>query len=45
MEAVEADLIGAYVQGELSQSESRRFEDCLLSPERRSNFEFARGLT
>jgi hypothetical protein len=45
LEATEADLIDAYVRGELSQSDRRRFEfRFLTSPERRRKVEFARAL-
>src|SRR5437016_72004 len=46
LEAAEADLIDAYVRGELSQSERRGFEGrFLMSPQRRSKVEFARALS
>jgi hypothetical protein len=45
LEATEADLIDAYVRGELSQSDRRSFEfRFLASPERRRKVEFARAL-
>src|ERR1700686_3525838 len=45
LEAVEADLIDAYVRGGLSPSERREFERRFLtSPGRRSKVEFARAL-
>ena len=45
LEAAEADLIDAYVRGELSQSDRRGFERRFLtSPQRRSKVEFARAL-
>ena len=45
LEATEADLIDAYVRGELSQSDRRSFEfRFLTSPERRRKVEFARAL-
>jgi hypothetical protein len=45
LEATEADLIDAYVRGELSQSDRRGFEvRFLTSPERRRKVEFARAL-
>lgn len=45
LEATEADLIDAYVRGELSQSDRRNFEfRFLTSPERRRKVEFARAL-
>src|SRR5262245_23943062 len=45
LEAVEADLIDAYVSGGLSQIERRSFERrFLVSPNRRSKVEFARAL-
>jgi hypothetical protein len=45
LEAVEADLIDAYVRGELSPSDRRGFEfRFLTSPERRRKVEFARAL-
>jgi hypothetical protein len=45
LEAAEADLIDAYVRGELSQSDRRSFElRFLTSPERRRKVEFARAL-
>jgi hypothetical protein len=45
LEAAEADLIDAYVRGELAQADRRGFE-CrfLTSPQRRSKVEFARAL-
>jgi hypothetical protein len=46
LEATEADLIDAYVRGELSPSDRRSFElRFLTSPERRRKVEFARALT
>jgi hypothetical protein len=45
LEATEADLIDAYVHGDLSQSNRRSFElRFLTSPERRRKVEFARAL-
>jgi hypothetical protein len=45
LEAAEADLIDAYVRGELSQPDRRDFElRFLASPERRRKVEFARAL-
>ena len=45
LEATEADLIDAYVRGELSQSDRRSFEfRFLTSPKRRRKVEFARAL-
>ena len=45
LEATEADLIDAYVRGELSQSDRRSFEfRFLTSAERRRKVEFARAL-
>ena len=45
LEATEADLIDAYVRGELSQSDRRSFElRFLTSPERLRKVEFARAL-
>lgn len=45
LEATEADLIDAYVRGELSQSDRRSFEfRFLTSPQRRRKVEFARAL-
>jgi hypothetical protein len=45
LEATEADLIDAYVRGELSQPDRRRFElRFFTSPERRRKVEFARAL-
>ena len=45
LDATEADLIDAYVRGELSQSDRRSFEfRFLTSPERRRKVEFARAL-
>jgi hypothetical protein len=45
LEAAEADLIDAYVRGDLSQSDRRSFElRFLTSPERRRKVEFARAL-
>ena len=45
LEATEADLIDAYVRGELSQADRRNFEfRFLTSPGRRSKVEFARAL-
>ena len=45
LEATEADLIDAYVRGELSQSDRRSFEfRFLTSQERRRKVEFARAL-
>src|SRR6187200_2485378 len=45
LEATEADLIDAYVRGELSQPDRRSFEfRFLTSPERRRKVEFARAL-
>src|SRR5215470_17454705 len=45
IEAVEADLIDSYVQGEMSSSERRQFESrFLVSPQRRKKVEFARAL-
>jgi hypothetical protein len=45
LEATEADLIDAYVRGELSQSDRRSFElRFLTSPERRRKVEFAKAL-
>jgi len=45
LEAAEADLIDAYLRGELSQSDRRGFElRFLTSPQRRSKVEFARAL-
>jgi len=46
IEAVEADLVDAYVRGELSGSERRHFENRFLaSAERREKIEFAKALT
>src|SRR5262245_35379629 len=45
LEAVEADLIDAYVRGELSTAERRAFKErFLVSPQRRKKVSFARGL-
>jgi hypothetical protein len=45
VEAAEADLIDAYVGGELSPANRRQFESrFFLSPQRRSKVEFARAL-
>ena len=45
LDAAEADLIDAYVRGELSQAERRGFENRFLtSPQRRRKVEFARSL-
>jgi hypothetical protein len=45
IEAVEADLMDAYVRGQLTAPERRRFEEKFLaSPERRKKVEFARAL-
>ena len=45
LEAVEVDLIDAYVGGDLSRAERRRFElQFLVSPERRKKVAFARDL-
>jgi len=45
LEAVEADLIDAYVRGELSPAERHRFEQLFLaSPSRRRKVDFARAL-
>jgi hypothetical protein len=45
LEAAEADLIDAWVRGELSPSERRAFERRFLtSPQRRNKVEFARAL-
>jgi hypothetical protein len=45
LQAVEADLIDAYVRGELSASDRHRFElRFLTSPNRRSKVDFARAL-
>src|SRR5215831_11201699 len=45
VEAAEADLIDAYVRGELPQSDRRQFESRFLtSPQRRNKIEFARAL-
>jgi hypothetical protein len=45
IEAAEADLIDAYVRGELSPADRRQFEArFFLSPQRRSKVEFARTL-
>jgi len=45
LEGVEADLIDAYVRGELSQTDRRQFERRFLtSPQRRNKVEFARTL-
>ena len=45
IEAVEADLIDSYVQGEIQGAERRQFEGHFLaSPERRKKIEFARAL-
>src|SRR5215831_4083290 len=45
LEGVEADLIDAYVRGELSQTGRRQFERRFLtSPQRRNKVEFARTL-
>ena len=45
LEATEADLIDAYVRGELSASERRAFEQrFLVSPQRRKKVAFARDL-
>jgi anti-sigma factor RsiW len=44
LEGVEADLIDAYVRGELSPAEQRGFKRRFLnSPQRRSKVEFARA--
>ena len=44
IEAVEADLIDAYVRGQLQSPERRRFEEKFFaSPERRKKVEFARA--
>lgn len=44
VEAVEADLIDAYVRGEMPASEQRQFESrFLVSPQRRKKVEFARA--
>jgi hypothetical protein len=46
VEAVEADLIDAYVRGELSPAQRQQFEHRFLeSEERRTKVEFARALT
>jgi anti-sigma-K factor RskA len=46
LEGVEADLIDAYVRGELAESGRREFERrFLISPARRTKVEFARALT
>ena len=45
LEAAEADLIDAYVQGELSQADRRQFEHLFLtSRQRRNKVEFAKAL-
>lgn len=45
LEGVEADLIDAYVRGELSQADRRQFERRFFtSPQRRNKVEFARAL-
>jgi hypothetical protein len=45
LDAVEADLIDAYVRGELSQEDRRAFEHRFLaSPQRRRKVEFAQAL-
>src|SRR5215467_4507664 len=45
VEAAEADLIDAYVRGELSEPDRRQFERLfLLSSERRKKVEFAKAL-
>jgi hypothetical protein len=45
VEAVEADLIDAYIRGELQPSQRRQFESrFLVSAERRKKVEFARAL-
>src|SRR5678809_240986 len=45
LESAEADLIDAYVRGELRQPDRRDFERrFLLSPQRRRKVEFARAL-
>src|SRR5215470_8512114 len=45
IEAVEADLIDSYVQGEMSLVERQQFEGRFLaSPQRRNKVEFARAL-
>jgi anti-sigma factor RsiW len=45
LEGVEADLIDAYVRGELSQADRRQFERRFLtSPQRRNKVEFAKAL-
>jgi anti-sigma factor RsiW len=45
LEAAEADLIDAYVRGELSQADRRQFERLFLtSRQRRNKVEFARAL-
>jgi hypothetical protein len=45
LEAAEADLIDAYVRGELSEADRRAFEGRFLtSPERRGKVEFAQAL-
>jgi hypothetical protein len=45
IEAVEADLIDAYVRGDMPASELRQFESrFLVSPQRRKKVEFARAL-
>jgi hypothetical protein len=46
LDAAEADLIDAYVRGELPQSDRRLFEGLFLtSPQRRRKVEFARALS
>ena len=45
LEATEADLVDAYVRGELSQADRRSFENRFLTvPERLRKVEFARAL-
>src|SRR5262245_47518508 len=45
IEAVEADLIDAYVRGEMADPERQQFEGrFLVSPQRRKKVEFARAL-
>src|SRR4051812_37392044 len=45
LDAVEADLIDAYVSGDLPQTDRRAFEHRFLtSPQRRSKVEFAQAL-
>src|SRR5690348_6306008 len=45
LDAAEADVIDAYVSGDLSQGDRRAFElRFLTSPQRRSKIEFARAL-